>query len=283
MLSRQYAKLCDVQDFADPAFRKRAASIRPELDLSWQFDRKTWESAMLTFFLEDVGALDGDSQVLSVGAGREAVMFWLAPRVKRIVGVDTYGHGRFAGTEAPAQLLAAPERFSPYEHDLSNLELRDMDARALEFPDGSFDAVYSLSSIEHFGSPEDIRRAAAEVGRVLRPGGHAYIATELVIEPAAWVRNASKRLLATLSGHRYFAREVFTREELATGLVDATGLELIQPLDETISPESFDNLATRRLRRLHYRQGRFHPHVVLRVGGETFTSVGLPFRKPPVV
>ena len=41
----------------------------------------------------------------------------------------------------------------------------------LEFEDGSFDAVFSLSSIEHFGSWADIRRSAEEIGRVLRPGG----------------------------------------------------------------------------------------------------------------
>ena len=236
---------------------------------------------MLTFFLDDVGALAGERRVLSVGAGKESVMFWLAPRVGRLVGVDTYGRGRFAASEAPKEILAAPARFSPYGDDpLPTLELRDMDALALDFPDGSFDAVYSLSSIEHFGSPAAIARAAAEVGRVLRPGGHAYIATELVVEPGSTLRRSATALGARLARHRRFARELFTRAEMNALLIEPSGLELLQPLDTAISPESFDNLATKRLRRLVYRQGRFHPHIVLRVGGETFTSVGLPLRKP---
>ena len=56
-----------------------------------------------------------------------------------------------------------------------------MDARRLDLPDDSFDVVFSLSSIEHFSSPRAIARAAAEMGRVLRPGGHAFIATECFV------------------------------------------------------------------------------------------------------
>jgi ubiquinone/menaquinone biosynthesis C-methylase UbiE len=53
-----------------------------------------------------------------------------------------------------------------------------MDARELEFPDGSLDAVFSLSSIEHFGRWADIRRSAQEMGRIVCPGGVAFIAME---------------------------------------------------------------------------------------------------------
>ena len=56
-----------------------------------------------------------------------------------------------------------------------------MDGRRLTFPDASFDAVFTVSSIEHFGAPGDVARAAAEIGRVLRPGGHALIITECLV------------------------------------------------------------------------------------------------------
>ena len=67
------------------------------------------------------------------------------------------------------------------------------DARHLHgFADGSLDAVFTLSSIEHFGSPADISRAAAEMARVLRPGGYAFVVTELTVVPApAWRRGAA--------------------------------------------------------------------------------------------
>ena len=45
------------------------------------------------------------------------------------------------------------------------------DAHALPFPNASFDFVFSLSVFEHLHSPWI---AAAEIARVLRPGGRAY-------------------------------------------------------------------------------------------------------------
>lgn len=43
-----------------------------------------------------------------------------------------------------------------------------MDAERLDFPENSFDAVYSFGVLHHTSSPE---RAFAEIRRVLRPGG----------------------------------------------------------------------------------------------------------------
>jgi SAM-dependent methyltransferase len=46
------------------------------------------------------------------------------------------------------------------------------DLRWLPFPDGVFDAIYSMGTIEHLRDPE---RALLEMTRVLRPGGTAII------------------------------------------------------------------------------------------------------------
>lgn len=46
------------------------------------------------------------------------------------------------------------------------------DVRALPFADASFDAVYSMGTIEHFDETE---QAVAEMARVLKPGGRAII------------------------------------------------------------------------------------------------------------
>lgn len=229
-----------------------------------------------------MGALEPRTEVLSVGAGREAIAFWLAPRVGRIVATDTYGRGDFAGSEAPDLMLSAPARLSPYDQPVDNLEVRSADARDLAaFADGSFDAVYSLSSIEHFGVPADIRRAAAQIGRVLRPGGHAFLATELQVRRAPAPRRALDAAARAVSGGRRRRREVFTNATLERDLIDASGLQLMQPLDTSLSAESFHNVATRRFGRwLRTPTGQFHPHIVMRVRGETFTSVGLPLRKP---
>jgi len=57
-----------------------------------------------------------------------------------------------------------------------------MDARRLDFADESFDVGFSLSSFEHFGGPQDVLAAARELGRVLRPGGHAFVVTECFVQ-----------------------------------------------------------------------------------------------------
>lgn len=58
--------------------------------------------------------------------------------------------------------------------------LRVMDARRLEFPDASFDKVYSFHVIEHVS---DLATALAEIDRVLKPGGRV-----LLVYPAEPIR-----------------------------------------------------------------------------------------------
>jgi 2-polyprenyl-3-methyl-5-hydroxy-6-metoxy-1,4-benzoquinol methylase len=48
------------------------------------------------------------------------------------------------------------------------------DARQLPFPDDSFDLVFSYSVLQHLPK-RDVALAAGEVGRVVRPGGTAWI------------------------------------------------------------------------------------------------------------
>ncbi len=56
------------------------------------------------------------------------------------------------------------------------LDVRRMDARALDFPDAHFDLVHSNSVFEHF---EDVPRALDELARTLKPGGVASIVVHL--------------------------------------------------------------------------------------------------------
>jgi ubiquinone/menaquinone biosynthesis C-methylase UbiE len=58
--------------------------------------------------------------------------------------------------------------------------LRVMDAERLDFPDASFDKIYSFHAIEHIPR---LDRAFAEMARVLRPGGRI-----LLVYPAEPIR-----------------------------------------------------------------------------------------------
>ena len=86
------------------------------------------------------------------------ILAWAAHRGARAFGVDisepTVVQARTAFTrDAPLRASAA-------------------DIRALPFADASFDAIYSMGTIEHFDETE---QAVREMARVLKPGGRAII------------------------------------------------------------------------------------------------------------
>lgn len=59
-------------------------------------------------------------------------------------------------------------------HGLPNLEGRTMDGQALDLPDASFDAVFSVFGVMMF---PDWRKGLSEMARVAKPGGHGVVAT----------------------------------------------------------------------------------------------------------
>jgi SAM-dependent methyltransferase len=286
-LTRQYAKLCDRRDFDDPEIRATIRDIVPGRDPETDLHRKHWEYAMLALFLRDVGALREDAAILSVGAGREEPLYWLANRVGHVVATDIYGEGAFYAGEAESSMLDDPSSFAPYPYRRDRLEARWMDARELAFPDASFDAVFSLSSIEHFGGPSDVAQAAAEIGRVLRPGGHAFIATECFVARNALDSTLSLTVLRALmfarrcltSTGRRRLTEVFRPRELQTWIVRPSGLRLVQPLALSVSPETFYNVTRVGGSKLHPATGSQYPHIVLRSYRVHWTSVVLALQK----
>ncbi len=288
-LRRQYVKLCDIRDFDDPDVRNRIREIVPGLEPQQELHRKYWEYAFLTLFLEDVGALDETTEALSVAAGHEEVLFWLANRVGRVVATDIYGHGAFAGREADATMLSDPEEFAPYPYPRERLEVLEMDALDLRFEDAVFDVVFSLNSIEHFGGRHEIERAAREMARVLRPGGYAFIVTETFVGRHPLNSHLVQTLirLGTLKrrcGNASLTRrviDVLTCREALSWIAGASGLELLQPVDREVSVESGANLAHFGGDGvLRFATGVEWPHVQLEAYGAPWTSVALALRKP---
>jgi SAM-dependent methyltransferase len=295
-LRRQYVKLCDLSDFDDPDVRQRIRSIVPGNDEQAELRRKFWEYAMLTLFLEDVGKLAEPTEALSVGAGHEEVLFWLTNRIGRVVATDIYGEGTFV--EANDAMLTDPASYAPYPYREERLDVRHMDGRQLDFEDASFDVVFSLSSIEHFGSTRDVQQAAREIGRVVRPGGFAFIVTECflsrhitnsrVLQTA--VRLATRGRACEKATLRRRALDVFTPRELESLIVRPSGLELVQPLDRTLTPDTWDNVIVwSGPGQYEPATGEPWPHIILRpavpafsrrIEGAAFTSVALALSKP---
>lgn len=68
--------------------------------------------------------------------------------------------------------------------------LASADLRALPFASGSLAGVLSGSSLDHFGSPDDIVVCLRELCRVLAPGGVLALTLDNPDNPAVWLRNA---------------------------------------------------------------------------------------------
>lgn len=105
------------------------------------------------------------ANVLDVAVGRGAVMFPAARRVGpggRVIGIDI---AEDMLRETAAEMQGA---------EWQNVELRNMDAEQLEFPDASFDCVLCGFALWFFPHPY---RALQEFFRVLRPGGFLGITT----------------------------------------------------------------------------------------------------------
>jgi SAM-dependent methyltransferase len=176
-------------------------------------------------------------------------LYWLANRVGRVVATDTY-EGRWeteGALEGDARVVERPQDYAPFPYREDRLTFHRMDGRRLDFPDASFDVVYSLSSIEHFGGFTGARDAVLEMARVLKPGGVLALATEYI-----------------LAGPPY--AEAFAPAEVHA-LLDLPGVRLVEPIDERVY-ERYDCRPVDLRRHLHQR-----PHMVVEVDGTRFTSV----------
>jgi SAM-dependent methyltransferase len=281
-----YARICTAADFADERFMRTARELAPTLAAAPPH-RKLWEWVTGAMFLEDAGILNTAAAILDVGAGTEAILFWLARRVRTVTAIDIYGEGEFSGGEAERDFLHEPERWAPYAYPRDRLIVSKQDARSLDFADCTFDAVVSFSSIEHMGGRNDVKKAAAEIGRVLKPGGLAFIATELRLRtgvldrvPLLALKRAVDRRFrrSRLPPRRPPLRpsgDVFTLDELRECIIGPSLLHLTGPL--TLDPTAVRLARQTAVRSSGASAGELH--LALRSRGSVFTSVSLPLRK----
>jgi ubiquinone/menaquinone biosynthesis C-methylase UbiE len=97
--------------------------------------------------------------VLEIGVGNGSHAQLIAPHCRSYVGIDL--------TDYAAQ--STQRRFEIF--DIKG-DIRQMDAERMEFPDQSFDFIWTWGVIHHSSNTEQILR---EMRRVLRPGGRAVI------------------------------------------------------------------------------------------------------------
>lgn len=169
-------KVCDVYDLFVPEIDE---IIRKDLRATPFGSRRLWEFAMIFHILRRDGALHPQSRGLAMGAGREHLIYAIAPRIAETVVTDLYGED--AGWEAtktasPKQLLAEK---APPGTPLDTVVAHSMDMRNITYPDEHFDFCWSTGAFEHIGRAKDFDTHLREVHRVLKPGG-IYVFTTVV-------------------------------------------------------------------------------------------------------
>lgn len=100
-----------------------------------------------------------DRRLLEIGCGIGVDSIALAQRGFGVTAIDLTPNA-----------LAVAREFAA--HRGVTIDFRLGNAEQLDLPDQSFDAVYSFGVLHH---TPDIERSVAEVHRVLRPGGTAYV------------------------------------------------------------------------------------------------------------
>jgi ubiquinone/menaquinone biosynthesis C-methylase UbiE len=114
--------------------------------------------------LATIAARHGKLLEVGCGQGTDALQICRALRPgSTYLGID-YSGGSIASARGAIH-EAGPLSVAP--------AFEQGDACSLPFDDGSFDAVYSMGVLHHI---DDTDKSIAEVFRVLRPGGTAYVA-----------------------------------------------------------------------------------------------------------
>lgn len=276
-----YSKPCEIEDFQDPELSRYITDIySAEFDPALEDDAKVgdskrWEVAMAVRALDAHGILSRDKRVLGVGAGLEITSYYLTRKVEAVFATDIYMNAGVWAYGAPLGMLVDPSRYAKIPYEVDRLLAMHMDARRMRFPDNFFDGVYSSGSIEHVGSLDFVSNCAFEIGRVLKKGGLATLATEYKLagpnEGIGWDPNVI----------------LFNVENLKKYIIEASGLRMVGEGNFKISEKTLalsqpllDFLGKVDRKTTAIKRSEAYPNLVLTHEGYAFGSVHLALYKP---
>jgi SAM-dependent methyltransferase len=135
--------------FIDPAWRAQLRKWRILGGLSLGDWLKSWDVLLTAKFIED--HVERSGPILDIGCFASEL----------IVILHNLGYSRLAGADLNSSLRLMPHQES--------IDYRTVDFMHTTFEDASFQAITSISVIEHGFQPSAL---CAEVSRLLRPGGY---------------------------------------------------------------------------------------------------------------
>jgi SAM-dependent methyltransferase len=262
-------RLCCIEDWENSEIKEALAELQ-KLSSEGFIHRKDWEWALGIIAMRRFGKLNEKSTAIGVGSGREAILYYLANKVKHVYATDLYKVRNWMEA-APSDFPENPKKYAPFPYKEDALTVLRMDGTKLEFPSESFDIAFSFSSIEHFGGGKNhsgALRSLKEIERVLKPGGLAVITTEYIINDKEHP-------------------EFFNRRTIYSDLIDKLErLKLVEPLDLRITTKTLDTVIDYSSvgvswNNINNDYKRTHPHIALRIKNILFTSIMLVFQKMP--
>ena len=255
--------------FQDPTFRAIAREMflnlveaYPEFPDGHEL-AKVWETVQGWRGLRDHGAIHAGAELLGVGAGSEPLVFWLTNHVRRVFATDLYEIDS-PWQEAGPTMLTDPAALCPslMPFNQRRLVVQHMNALDLKYDENSFDGIFSCGSIEHFGSLENVAKASAEMGRVLKPGGILSLSTEF--------------RLSGPDGLGIPGAIMFDSDMIEESIVKPSGLQMVDQLDATdsaVAKFSYPLLEA-------IEHGLRPRSICLSHEGFVWTSVSICLRKP---
>ena len=174
--------------------------------------------------LVEVAQIPGGSKVLDVATGRGALLYPAAESVGP--------QGAVTGIDLSEMMVQETNKELARKKMFSNVEVRQMDAEHLQFPDESFDFV--LCGFAIFFFPQ-LDKAMAEFRRVLKPSGHICVSTfdKLFDEEWDWFYEIVET---------YLPSDPEVTQDPETDSETEPVFDTPEGLKEIISMASFDNI-----------------------------------------
>jgi len=165
-------------------------------------------------FTEYLAPLDG-LKILKTDLWDEAkntrILAWVSRRGARVYGIDI----------SPPIVTSARAAFDPHAAADGTLRATVGDVRRIPFADASFDAIYSMGTIEHF---DETQGAVAEIARVLKPGGRAIVGVPNRHDP--FLRPLFATILQALGLYGYGYEKSYSRRALRR-MLEQEGLTVV--------------------------------------------------------
>ena len=194
---------------SDSAYHRFWADVGEQFpDLRGAASTRYYADNERRLFTEHFGRLDG-LRILKTDLWDEAkntrILAWASERGAAAYGIDI----------SMPTILQARSAFPA-----ARLQCVASDVRAIPFADNSFDAIYSMGTIEHFDETE---QAVAEIVRVLKVGGRAIIGVPNRHDP--FLRPLLATILQAVGLYAYGYEKSYSRRALRE-MLERAGLRV---------------------------------------------------------